>query len=69
MYRKIFSVGMLAVMMFCLLGISYSQEKKEIVTAVEVTAAKKEQISQQLSLTADIGPQSSVTIVPKVSGT
>jgi len=69
MYRKIFSVGMLAVMMFCLLGISYSQEKKEIVTAVKVTAAKKEQISQQLSLTADIGPQSSVTIVPKVSGT
>jgi len=69
MYRKIFSVGMLAVMMFCLLGISYSQEKKEIVTAVKVTTAKKEQISQQLSLTADIGPQSSVTIVPKVSGT
>lgn len=69
MYRKIFSVGMLAVMMFCLLGISYSQEKKGIVSAVKVTAAKKEQISQQLSLTADIGPQSSVTIVPKVSGT
>lgn len=69
MYRKIFSVGILAVMMFCLLGISYSQEKKGIVSAVKVTAAKKEQISQQLSLTADIGPQSSVTIVPKVGGT
>jgi len=69
MYRKIFSVGMLAVMMFCLLGISYSQEKKEIVAAVKVTAAKKGQIGQELSLTADVGPQSSVTIVPKVGGT
>jgi len=69
MYRKIFSVGILAVMMFCLLGISYSQEKKEIVAAVKVTAAKKGQIGQELSLTADVGPQSSVTIVPKVGGT
>jgi len=69
MYRKIFSVGMLAVMMFCLLGISYSQEKKGIVAAVKITAAKKGQIGQELSLTADVGPQSSVTIVPKVGGT
>jgi len=69
MYRKIFFVGMLAVMMFCLLGISYSQEKKGIVAAVKVTAVKKGQIGQELSLTADVGPQSSVTIVPKVGGT
>ncbi|UCG93678.1 MAG: efflux RND transporter periplasmic adaptor subunit [Candidatus Aerophobus sp.] len=69
MYCKIVSVGMLGVMMFCLPGISYSQEKKGIVAAVKITAVKKGQIGQELSLTADIGPQSSVTIVPKVSGT
>jgi len=69
MYCKIVSVGMLAVMMFCLPGISYSQEKKGIVAAVDVMAVKKGQISQELSLTADVGPQSSVTIVPKVGGT
>jgi RND family efflux transporter MFP subunit len=60
---------MLAVMMFYLLGISYSQEKKGTSVPVKVTAVKKGQISQELSLTADVGPQSSVTIVPKVSGT
>jgi len=69
MYRKIVFVGMLAVMMFCLLGISYSQEKKGISVPVKVTAVKRGQISQELSLTADVGPQSSVTIVPKVGGT
>jgi multidrug efflux pump subunit AcrA (membrane-fusion protein) len=69
MYRKILFVGMLAVMMFCLLGISYSQEKKGISVPVKVTAVKRGQISQELSLTADVGPQSSVTIVPKVGGT
>jgi RND family efflux transporter MFP subunit len=69
MYRQIFSVGMLAVMMFCLPGISYSQEKKGTSVPVKVTAVKRGEISQELSLTADVGPQSSVTIVPKVSGT
>jgi RND family efflux transporter MFP subunit len=69
MYRKIVSAGMLAVMMFCLPGISYSQEKKGIPVPVKVTAVKMGQIGQELSLTADVGPQSSVTIVPKVGGT
>lgn len=69
MSRKIVFVGMLAVMMFCLPGISYSQEKKGISVPVKVTAVKRGQISQELSLTADVGPQSSVTIVPKVGGT
>ncbi|GAG76492.1 unnamed protein product [marine sediment metagenome] len=50
MYRKIVFVGMLAVMMFCLPGISYSQEKKGIVAAVKITAVKRGQISQELSL-------------------
>ncbi len=69
MCRKIVFVGMLAVMMFCLPGISYSQEKKGISVPVKVTAVKRGEISQELSLTADVGPQSSVTIVPKVGGT
>ncbi len=69
MYRKTVSVGTLAVMMFCVSGISYSQEKKGISVPVKVAAVKRGQISQKLSLTADVGPQSSVTIVPKVSGT
>jgi len=69
MYRKIVSVGMLVLMMFCLPGISYSQEKKGISVPVKVASVKRGQISQELSLTADVGPQSSVTIVPKVGGT
>ncbi len=69
MYRKIVAVGTLAVMMCCLPGISYSQEKEGTSVPVKVTAVKRGQISQELSLTADVGPQSSVTIVPKVGGT
>lgn len=69
MYGKIVSVGTLAVMMLCLPGISYSQEKTGTSVPVKVTVVKRGQISQELSLTADVGPQSSVTIVPKVGGT
>lgn len=69
MYRKIVAVGTLAVMMCCLPGISYSQEKEGNSVPVKVTVVKRGQISQELSLTADVGPQSSVTIVPKVGGT
>ncbi|MBA7668405.1 Multidrug resistance protein MdtA [subsurface metagenome] len=69
MCRRIVSVGMLVLMTFCLPGLSYSQEKQEISVPVKVTPVKRGEISQELSLTADVGPQSSVTIVPKVSGT
>ncbi|MFQ6065780.1 MAG: efflux RND transporter periplasmic adaptor subunit [bacterium] len=69
MYRKIVSVGMLIVMMFCLPGVSYSQKKKGTSVPVKVATVKRGEISQELSLTADVGPQSSVTIVPKVGGT
>ena len=68
MYRKIIFLGMLILMMFCLPGISYSQEKEETPVPVKVAPVKRGEISQELSLTADVGPQSSVTIVPKVGG-
>jgi RND family efflux transporter MFP subunit len=60
---------MLVFMVFFLPGISYSQEKEGNPVPVKVTAVKRGQISQELSLTADVGPQSSVTIVPKIGGT
>lgn len=69
MYRKIVFLGMLILMMFYLPGISYSQEKEETPVPVKVAPVKRGEISQELSLTADVGPQSSVTIVPKVGGT
>ncbi len=69
MYGKIVSVGVLAAMMLCLPVISYSQEKGGTSVPVKVMVAKRGQMSQELSLTADVGPQSSVTIVPKVGGT
>ena len=69
MCRRIVSVGMLILMTFCLPGLVYSQEKQETLVPVKVAPVKRGQISQELSLTADVGPQSSVTIVPKVGGT
>ena len=69
MCRRIVSVGMLILMTFCLPGLVYSQEKQETSVPVKVAPIKRGQISQELSLTADVGPQSSVTIVPKVGGT
>ncbi len=69
MCRRIVSVGMLILMTFCLPGLVYSQEKQETSVPVKVAPVKRGQISQELSLTADVGPQSSVTIVPKVGGT
>jgi len=68
MYLRRISAVMLVLTAFCLSGISYSQEKEEVSVPVKVAPVQRGEIAQELSLTADVGPQSSVTIVPKVGG-
>ena len=69
MYCRIVPVGILVLTMFCFPEVSHSQEKEEISVPVKVASVERGKITQELSLTADVGPQSSVTIVPKVGGT
>ncbi len=69
MYPRIVSVGMFVLMILCLPWVSYSQEKEEAAVPVNGASVERGTITQELSLTADVGPHRSVTIVPKVGGT
>jgi len=65
---KILAGGVILIILF-IPGRTYSQELQGKEAVVEIARVKKGQISQELSLTADIGPESQVSVVPRASGT
>jgi len=69
MYGKLIRGCILILMVLFFQGISYSQEKGKSVTTLKVSPVKRTDISTELTLSADVAPQSEVDVHPKVGGT